>query len=106
VTAGGERGLVAVAGKEGIELYPLKGGEVLDELSLTTTDEKLEASLRGLRWDPASRTGQDWPWLSAWLHSPHGVSSFVPVPGAAEGTVVLEGIRAALAGDVAGARTR
>jgi hypothetical protein len=106
VLAAAARGLVVAAGTEGIELYPLREGRVLDELSLTTTREGLEASLDRLRWDPAETAGLDWPWLSAWLASPRGRGSYVPVPDAPGPSVLLAGIRAALTEDVAATRAR
>jgi hypothetical protein len=106
VSAADARGLVVAVGTEGIELHPLREGRVLDELSLTTTRDDLEASLDRLRWDPPETAGLDWPWLSAWLASPRGRGSYVPVPDVWEPSLLLAGIRAALAEDVAATRAR
>ncbi|HXB54386.1 MAG TPA: hypothetical protein VN461_06355 [Vicinamibacteria bacterium] len=106
VSAAPARGLVVVAGTAGIELHPLQAGRVLDELSLTTTREDLEASLDRLRWEPPATPGLDWPWLSAWLASPRGRGSYVPVPDGPDASLLLAGIRAALNVDVAATRAR
>jgi hypothetical protein len=106
VSATGAPGLVVTVGTEGIELYPLREGRVLDELSLTTAREDLEASLDRLRWDPPEAPGLDWPWLSAWLASPRGRGSYVPVLEASDPSALLAGIRAALTVDVAATRAR
>ncbi len=106
VTAASARGLVAVAGTAGIELHPLQAGRVLDELSLTTTREDLGASLDRLRWEPPETVGLDWPWLSAWLTSPRGRGSYVPVPAAPDPSRLRAGIEAALSADVAATRAR
>jgi hypothetical protein len=96
VSATLSRGLVVAAGREGIELHPVQEGQVLDELSLTTSLEELEASLARLRWDPAGRAGLDWPWLCAWFHSPRGSHSYVPVAARPDESGLLEAVRAAL----------
>jgi hypothetical protein len=106
VSAAAARGLVVAVGTAGIELHPLQAGRVLDELSLTTTREDLEASLDRLRWEPPEAAGLDWPWLSAWLASPRGRGSYVPVPDAPDASLLLAGIRAALDVDVAATRAR
>jgi hypothetical protein len=106
VSAAAARGLVVAAGTEGIELHPLREGRVLDELSLTTTREDLEASLDRLRWDPPETPDLDWPWLAAWLASPRGKGSYIAVPDVREPAGLLAGIRAALTEDVAATRAR
>jgi hypothetical protein len=100
------RGLVVAAGTEGIELHPLREGRVLDELSLTAGEGDLEAGLASLRWDPTGAAPLDWPWLSAWLHSPRGRGSYVPVADAPDPAELLRKIREALHPDVAAARAR
>ncbi len=96
VSAAVGRGLVVAAGREGIELHPVREGQVLDELSLTTSREELEATLGRLRWDPAPRAGLDWPWLSAWLHSPRGRGSYLTLGATPDERGLLEAVRAAL----------
>ena len=66
--AAGARGLVAEKGREGLELYPVVEGAVVEEHSVTTPAEGLEAALRGLDWSRPAEARDDTPWLLPWLH--------------------------------------
>lgn len=82
VSAAGGRGIVVARLPSGaVELYPVRAGRVLDEAVITTPAEPTPAAIESIRWDAPSSEGEaDWPWLSAWLHSPAGRSSWIPCP--------------------------
>ncbi len=89
VSAVGGRGVVVARGASGVELYPVRAGRVLDAAALHVPAEGWEAALERIRWggeDATSAEGPaDWPWLSAWLNSPAGRTSFLYLGGALEG---------------------
>jgi hypothetical protein len=62
------RGLIAERGHEGIELYPVVEGAVVDEHMVTTTAAGLESAVRDLAWSPPTDPRDDTPWLLPWLH--------------------------------------
>jgi hypothetical protein len=84
VSAAGGRGVVVARGASGsVELYPVRAGRVLDEAVIAAPAGETLAAIESIRWDdpPAGReTAVDWPWLSAWLHSPAGRSSWISCP--------------------------
>jgi hypothetical protein len=84
VSAAGGRGVVmAQPASGGAELYPVRAGRVLDEAVIRAPAEATLAAIESIRWDdgPTERdTPVDWPWLSAWLHSPAGRRSWIPCP--------------------------
>ncbi len=84
VSAAGGRGVVVARGAAGVdELYPVRAGRVLDEAVVQAPADATGAAIESIRWDdrPSEReTTSDWPWLSAWLHSPAGRSSWIPCP--------------------------
>jgi len=87
VSAVDGRGVVVARGISGVELYPVRAGRVLDEAALLAPTDAWEAALQAIRWGdegaiPAEAPA-DWPWLSAWLHSPAGRTCFVYVGGPA-----------------------
>jgi len=87
VSAVDGRGVVVARGTSGVELYPVRAGRVLDLAALVAPADAWEAALEAIRWDDAGATPAgapaDWPWLSAWLHSPAGRTSFLYVVGPA-----------------------
>jgi hypothetical protein len=64
----GSRALIAERGREGIELYPVVEGAVVDEHGVTTTEEGLERAIAGLDWSPPAEPRDDTPWVLPWLH--------------------------------------
>lgn len=84
VSAADARALVVETGQDGIEIYPVAAGAVLEEEGLTTPAEDIEGSLQGLRWAPAAEPRDDAAWLSAWLHAPRRTGRYVVVDGAAD----------------------
>ena len=64
----GARGLVADHGRDGVELYPVVAGAVVEEEMAVTSAETLEQAVAALRWPEAPAARDDAAWLSAWLH--------------------------------------
>jgi hypothetical protein len=87
VSAVGGRGVVVARGTSGVELYPVRAGRVLDQAALLAPADAWEAALEAIRWDAEGATPAeapaDWPWLSAWLHSPAGRTCFIYLGGPA-----------------------
>jgi len=87
VAAVGGRGVVVARLPSGVELYPVRAGRVLDQAALLAPADAWEDALGKIRWGgedaTSAETPADWPWLSAWLHSPAGRASFVYVGGPA-----------------------
>ena len=64
------RGLVAERGPNGIELYPVRAGAVLEQESrVAAASDGLEEVLASLRWTVPDPPPDDWPWLLAWLNT-------------------------------------
>lgn len=80
VTPADGKGLVVAPTKDGVELYPVKAGAVLEEGRVTADEAGLDAALEALRWDTPHDPRHDWPWLAAWLASPRGRRSYLAVP--------------------------
>lgn len=83
VSAAGGRGVVVAKSVSGLaELYPVRAGRVLDEAAILVPAAATLAAIESIRWDdpPERDATVDWPWLSAWLHSPAGRSSWIPCP--------------------------
>jgi hypothetical protein len=75
--------VVAPVASGGVELYPVRAGRVLEEAVVRAPAEAPLVAIESIRWDdpPSEREATvDWPWLSAWLHSPAGRSSWIPCP--------------------------
>jgi excinuclease ABC subunit C len=75
------RGVVVGAGRREIELYPVCAGRVLEDAAATSTPDELDAAVSRLRWPPPS-PGDDWSWLLAWIATPRGRGSYIPVRAA------------------------
>jgi hypothetical protein len=75
---------VVARGAEGVvELYPVRAGRVLDEAAILAPAEAASVAIESIRWDDQTsgrETTVDWPWLSAWLHSPPGRTSWIACP--------------------------
>jgi hypothetical protein len=68
VRRAGGRSLVVERGRDGLEVYPIVGGGVLDEAAVAVTPDALETSLDGLAWTGVGEPRDDTPWLNAWRH--------------------------------------
>ena len=64
----GARGLVVESGREGLELYPVVEGAVVEEAMAVTSPDALDQAVAALRWPPPPTPRDDTAWLSAWLH--------------------------------------
>jgi len=84
VSAAGGRGVVVSRGASGVaELYPVRAGRVLEEAVILAPPEATREAIESIHWDDSTSGGDttvDWPWLSAWLHSPAGRTSWIPYP--------------------------
>jgi len=63
------RGLLVEEGIEGIELYPVREGAVLDQERLIAKEEDLLVALGRLRWSTTEPTRDDTAWVMSWLQS-------------------------------------
>jgi excinuclease ABC subunit C len=75
----GARGLIADRGHEGIELYPVVEGAVVEEHMATTTAEGLASAVAELAWSPPADPRDDMRWLLPWLHGKR-TGTYVDVP--------------------------
>jgi hypothetical protein len=66
----GGRGVVIERGREGLELYPVRQGAVLEEASVRVEAGRLEEAVESLRWPEPDTPRDDRRWLSSWLHAP------------------------------------
>lgn len=73
----GARSLVVERGRDGIEVYPVAAGSVLDAAAVTAPPEALEDAVGGLAWAATGPAPDDTPWLNAWRH---GRRSGVEIP--------------------------
>jgi hypothetical protein len=73
-------GLVVERHREGLELYPVRDGAVLDEAASRCAPAGLEAAVTALSWTAAAPALDDRPWLCAWLHTPRRTGVLLPVP--------------------------
>jgi hypothetical protein len=64
----GARGLVLESGRDGLELYPVLEGAVVEEAMAVTSPGEVEQAVGTLRWPPPPTPRDDTVWLSAWLH--------------------------------------
>ncbi len=93
--------VVVSVGRREVGLYPVREGHVLDAAARTTPAAEIDASVARLEW-PAAAGPDDWPWLAAWIASPRGRGSYVPVHDAHDRGALAEAIRGALPARFAG----
>jgi hypothetical protein len=90
----GSAGLVAEAGGDGLELYPVREGAVLEEGSARLAPgASLENALEALQWPPLDEPRDDSAWLSAWLHAPRRAGVFLLVDPPIAATPLAEWLR-------------
>jgi hypothetical protein len=75
------RALILEKGRDGIEIYPVMAGQVLEQHVVTVRGEDIEDALEGLRWTGADETGHDRDWLAAWLYTPRRAGRYVVLEG-------------------------
>jgi hypothetical protein len=68
--ADGARGVVADQGPDGLELYPVREGAVMEEAGVRVEGGRLEEAVSRLRWPVPEAPRDDRRWLSSWLHAP------------------------------------
>lgn len=91
--------LVVEHGTEGLEVYPVRRGAVLEEGSVVVGEnEVLDAAIGRLRWPELDAPRDDSPWLSAWLHAPRRKTAFVLVDESSDVASLAARIRSAGAG--------
>jgi len=71
------RGLVVEKSRDAIELYPVRGGAVLEEASARVGEGGLAEAVESLRWPEADPPRDDRRWLSAWLHAPKRTGTYI-----------------------------
>jgi len=71
------RSLVVERGGEGLEVYPIVGGGVIEEAAVAVPLDDLEPSIDALAWTCVAEARDDTPWLNAWRH---GKRSGVEIP--------------------------
>lgn len=75
------RALVVDPTRRGIELYPVRGGRVLEGAALRCLADSIEDAVAALAWpEPEPEAGEDWPWLLSWLHAPKRKGRYVVLP--------------------------
>ena len=89
----GGRSLIVERVKTGLELYPVAGGEVIDDAAVAVAVEGLEPAIDALAWTRATEPRDDTPWLNAWRHGKRtGVE--VPVSDGEPAAAIASRIRA------------
>jgi hypothetical protein len=98
VAAADGRGLVVEQGPNGIEIYPVRAGAVLEEESrMATASEDVETALESMLWAPPDPPRDDWPWLLAWLGARRCSGHYLAVGASSEPAEVAARLRAVLA---------
>src|SRR5262249_56439377 len=88
-------GLVVETRKRDVELYPVRAGVVLESAAVAAPLPELPAALDALAW-PDAAEGEDWPWLSAWIHAKHPRGGYLPVADATDRRKLLAQVQRAL----------
>jgi hypothetical protein len=81
VASAESRALVVEKGRDGLEIFPVIAGQVLEQHAVTVQQEDVEDALRGLNWTGAEGTGHDRDWLAAWLYTPRRAGRYVVLDG-------------------------
>jgi hypothetical protein len=83
------RAMVVERGREGIEIYPVVAGEVLEQHATTVQEDGIEDALDKLNWTGADGTGHDWDWLAGWLCTPRRAGGYVVLDGTENGSALV-----------------
>jgi hypothetical protein len=75
----GSRGLVVERARDRIELYPVRGGAVLEEDGVFTPRAGLDEAAASLRWPEPDPSRDDRRWLSSWMHAPRRAGAYLVV---------------------------
>lgn len=95
--SGAGAGLVLERGRDGLELYPLRDGAVLDDAAASCAPEDLDEAIAVLGWTAAAPVRDDRPWLCAWLRGPRKSGSLLPVLDPGDRRTLAARVRQALA---------
>jgi hypothetical protein len=76
IAARDARALVIDPTKRGFEVYPVRGGQVLEAVAVRCPPDGVDAAARALEW-PAADGPSDWPWLLPWLYAPRRKGRYV-----------------------------
>jgi hypothetical protein len=103
VAGAASQALVVERSKNGLLLFPVRDGTVLDAEIREVADDALERALGELRWGAAAPARDDTPWLLAWLRSPRRGGAYLVVEGSKRsGSALANAVRSALARDARG----
>lgn len=94
VTGAETRALVVETGTNGIEVYSVVAGEVLDQQATTARGEDIEGVLDRLNWTGASGSGHDRDWLAGWLYTPRRAGRYVVLDGDENDSVLVRRVMA------------
>jgi len=89
--------LVVEAGRDGLELYPVVAGAVVEEGGTVTVEPDLEEGVRALGWAAPETPRDDVPWLLAWLTSSRRSGVYLSVADPEDTIAVAAAVRNALA---------
>jgi hypothetical protein len=81
------RSLVVERGTDGLAVYPIAGGGVIEEAAVAVTLDDLEPSIDGLAWTCVAEPRDDTPWLNAWRHGRRSGMEFPIAAGEASAAI-------------------
>lgn len=92
------RGLVAERVRDGVQLFPIRAGAVLEEEARLAPETELEAALASLRFEPVPGR-DDAAWLVAWLRSAGRRGAYLPLDEgtSGSGSALANAVRSAVA---------
>lgn len=99
VAAARSEALVVERVGEGLLLFPIRGGAVLDAQIREASEDGLERALEGLRFEASAPVRDDTPWLLAWLRAPRRSGVYLVVEGSVKrsGSALANAVRSAFA---------
>ena len=83
------RALAVEHGRDGIEIYPVVAGTVLEERATTVPAEGLEDALQNLNWTRTDGTGHDWDWLASWIFTPRRAGRYIVLDGTEDSSALV-----------------
>jgi hypothetical protein len=95
VRRAGGRSIIVEPVKDGLELYPVVGGGVVEEAAVAAKPDALEPSIDALAWTCVVLPRHDTPWLNAWRHGKR-TGREIPVAVGESASAIAARIRQAL----------
>ena len=89
VSSADARALAVEHGRDGIEIYPVVAGTVLEERATTVPAEGLEDALQNLNWTRTDGTGHDWDWLASWIFTPRRAGRYIVLDGTEDSSALV-----------------